>query len=99
MPEVRVPLHGELDATTSSSLRTSLLDAIQGHPGATIVVDLDDVSFMDSTALGALVGALRLAAASGGSVKVLDPHPRVAKVFELTGLSSLFGLNGDYASR
>ena len=57
-----------------------------------LVVDLDDVGFLDSTALGVLVGALKRARGEGGDVRIVCTQPRVRKVFEITRLDSAFDL-------
>ncbi len=55
-----------------------------------IVVDLTGVSFIDSTALGVLVGAYRRQEDAGGSFKLVVTEPRVLKVLEITDLTSVF---------
>jgi len=57
-----------------------------------LIVDLDDVGFLDSTALGVLVGALKRARGEGGDVRIVCTQPRVRKVFEITRLDSAFDL-------
>jgi len=57
-----------------------------------VVVDLLGVTFMDSTALGVLVGALKRCRQAGGSMRIVVADPRVLKVFEITGLTELFSL-------
>ena len=54
--------------------------------GRTLVVDLDQVSFIDSSGLAALVGAARRAAAHGASLQVVCAQPRIRQLFRLTGL-------------
>src|SRR4051812_3343235 len=58
---------GELDVYTAGDLRATLTDLVgQGH--VQLVVDLDAVTFMDSSGLDVLVGALKSARARGGSL-------------------------------
>jgi len=57
-----------------------------------LIVDLDDVGFLDSTALGVLVGALKRARMDNGEVRIACAQPRVLKVFEITRLDSAFDL-------
>jgi anti-sigma B factor antagonist len=82
---------GEIDIATAPSLREKLhsLFADGRHD---IVVDLDEVTFLDSTALGVLVGGLKRARTDGGELKVVCNQPRVRKVFEITRLDSAFDL-------
>ena len=49
-------LHGSLDIATSPTLRAALMEAAE-HKGHLLVVDLSQLDFLDSTGLGALIGA------------------------------------------
>jgi anti-sigma B factor antagonist len=60
---------------------------VSAHPsGRPLVVELDQVSFIDSAGLGALVGAAKRAAAHGASLHVACARPQVRQLFRLTGL-------------
>ena len=75
---------GEIDIATGAGLRERLSElAASGRP---LVVELDQVSFIDSAGLGALVGAARRAAAHGASLPVACARPQVRQLFRLTGL-------------
>jgi len=54
------------------------------------VVDLLGVTFLDSTALGVLVGALKRCREAGGDLRLVIAEPRILKVFEITGLTEVF---------
>ena len=51
-----------------------------------VVVDLNEVSFLDSTGIGVLVGALKRARERGGALHFCNAQARVKRVFEITGL-------------
>jgi len=80
---------GELDLFTSERLREKLADVLE-LGGRRILVDLTGVSFMDSTALGVLVGAGKTLQASGGQMVLVADDPRVQRVIEITGLARVF---------
>lgn len=84
-----VDVGGEIDVYTAPVLRDRLDDLIAGG-GYRLVVDLQDVTFMDSTALGVLVGRLKLVRAHGGSLRLVSSQDRVLKVFAITGLDKVF---------
>ena len=79
-----VTVAGEVDAHTAGAVRTAVEAAI--GPQARVVVDLTDVSFLDSTGLGVFVTALKHLHEQQGSLDLVITSPRVLKVFELTGL-------------
>ena len=79
-----VAVAGEVDIATVSLLRERLIElAASGCP---LIADLDQVSFIDSAGLGALVAAATRAAAYGGSLQVVCTRPQVRQLFRLTGL-------------
>ena len=84
-----IAVSGEIDVATAPQLREALHSVIaQGE--ATIVLDLLGVTFLDSTALGVLVGALKRCRELGGELHVVVADPRIVKIFEITGLTSVF---------
>jgi anti-sigma B factor antagonist len=87
-----VAVSGEVDVATAPTLRDRLQAAVaQDH--STIVVDLGGVTFLDSTALGVLVGALKRCRDAGGDLRLVAREPRVLKVFEITGLNEVFSIS------
>ena len=79
-----VAVAGEVDIATVTRLRESLFELAAS--GRSLVVDLDQVSFIDSSGLAALVGAARRAAAHGARLQVVCARPRTRQLFRLTGL-------------
>ena len=89
---VTVELRGEIDIAIASEVRQQLRAAIDGNPGALVIVDLSLVEFLDSSGLGALVGAHRYAHENGAALQVRAAQPNVAKVFKITGVDRIFDL-------
>ncbi len=82
---------GEIDIATAPSLREKLHSMLaENH--MQLIIDLDEVTFLDSTALGVLVGALKRVRTEGGELRIVCNQPRVRKVFEITLLDSAFDL-------
>jgi anti-sigma B factor antagonist len=75
---------GEIDISTVTPLRERLLEVATS--GAPLVVDLEQVSFIDSVGLAVLVGAAKRAAAHGGSLQVACALPKIRQLMRLTGL-------------
>jgi anti-sigma B factor antagonist len=86
-----IAVTGEIDVATAPQLRECLHDVI-ARGEVTIVLDLLGVTFLDSTALGVLVGALKRCRELGGELHVVVADPRIVKIFEITGLTSVFTL-------
>lgn len=84
-----VAASGEIDVATAPALRDRLVELIES--GTTrLVVDLEDVAFIDSTGLGVLVGAARRARGAEGDVRLVCTNSRILKVFSATGLDEVF---------
>jgi anti-sigma B factor antagonist len=88
-----VAMGGELDYEASPQLRARLVGAIKAG-GRRLVLDLSDVTFIDSTAIGVLAGTVaRLDEAGGGSLAVVSTNDKVLQIFEITGLDSVISLH------
>jgi anti-sigma B factor antagonist len=83
-------VEGELDLASAPSLKWALTDILAaGHDQ--VVVDLSLVSFIDSTALGVLVG-VKKNLTPGAKLAITCAHPDVLNIFELTGLDATFDI-------
>jgi anti-sigma B factor antagonist len=84
-------VHGEVDVSTAPELRSKLLAVAQSGQ-KTAVVDLTNVTFVDSTALGVLVSALKRFRSNGGDLRLVVTQPHITKVLEITGLTDVFAI-------
>jgi anti-sigma B factor antagonist len=85
---VVVSLAGELDLYNAEEVRDALLDATAGEPGV-VVVDLEEVRFIDSTALGVLIEA-RSRMADRGAFRLAAPGLETRRALEVSGLDRHF---------
>ncbi|GGM75954.1 anti-sigma factor antagonist [Thermopolyspora flexuosa] len=92
-----VAVEGELDLFTAPHLREEVRDAIK-KDGPTLVLDLSELSFMDSSGLSVLIEAWRLATSEGGCVSLANPQPPVARILRTTGLDRRIKVYPDVAS-
>jgi len=84
-------LTGEVDVYTSPRLKQELIDLIEAGC-VDIVVDLDALSFIDSSGLGVLVSGLRRAKEHGGTLRLVCTNDSILKIFRITGLDKVFPL-------
>jgi anti-sigma B factor antagonist len=86
---------GEIDLFTAPKLREQFLSALDDDSAADrLVVDLSQVSFMDSTGLGVLIGALRRVNERDGRMALVCEDGPVLRVLELTRLNEVFSIHG-----
>lgn len=88
-------LAGEIDLATSGQFRGVVDEAIA--EGASLVADVEEVTFMDSTMLRELLRAHRDIGAAGRRFILAAPQPPVRRLLELTGTSGLFSLGATRA--
>ena len=82
-------VRGEIDVATAPQLRERLL-GLAGRDRVVVIVDLTDVSFVDSTALGVLVSGAKRLRKGGGDLRLVVTEPHIAKVLAITGLTEVF---------
>lgn len=87
---VIVAVSGEVDAGGSERLRTRLDDVIDDESPLSLVVDLQELTFMDSTGLGVLVHALKRMRERGGDLTLSAPSPATRKLLAISGLDRIF---------
>lgn len=82
---------GDLDMSTTPRLRDRLLEVVESG-ARTVVVDLTDVGFMDSSGLGALVVAYKELRERDGWLGLAGVRPPVRKVFSITSVDRVIEL-------
>lgn len=89
---VTVALSGELDHCNAPKVRRQLDDILEDEEIIHLCLDLKDLTFMDSSGIGVLLGRLRLLEMRGGRLSVKNMSVTVAKLFHLTGLQRVIGI-------
>ena len=82
-------VRGEIDLFTAPELKQVLAESIEGGR-IRIIVDLTDTTFLDSTALGVLIGAVKRLRSRDGALAIVNIDENIAKTFEITGLDQIF---------
>jgi len=90
-------LQGEVDVANSEQVKNAALSLLASGVKR-LVVDLSRTEYIDSAGLGILVGLLKRASESGFTLLMAGAQPRVARVFEITGLNRVFVMCADVTS-
>ncbi len=86
-----IELEGEVDVYTAPQLKQQMIGLLEGG-AMELVVDLTKVEYLDSTALGVLIGGLKRLRERDGNMVLVCPSPRIRRVFEITGLDKIFDI-------
>lgn len=92
--ETEVPvikLAGEVDVYTAPQLKQQMISMLEAG-ARQILIDLTDVDYFDSTALGVLIGGLKRMRERDGNLSLVCPNARIRRVFEITGLDKIFDI-------
>ncbi len=84
-------LAGEFDVYTAPQLRERVVELVDGGTRH-VLADLRQVTFLDSTGLGALIGGLKRLRARDGSLTLVIGTDRIRRIFRVTGLDRAFVL-------
>lgn len=84
-------LAGELDYTNTERFRHDLQQAI-GQGRGDLVMDLTELTFCDSTGIQAFLNTRKTVQDRGGNIVLVNLHPRLERLFHLTGLAQAFGI-------
>lgn len=90
-----IVLSGEVDVYSAPKLRDTIKNLVE-EGRYRIVVDLEDVAFLDSTGLGVLVGGLKRVRHHQGDLGIICKQERILRIFRITGLTKVFTI---YSSR
>lgn len=81
-------LNGDLDVYSTGEVESALLEGLE--EGRTIVVDLSEVPFADSSGLGGLIGVYKKARARGIEIRLRNPKPIVSEILTITHMKKFF---------
>ena len=87
-----VVLGGEVDIYTAPRFRECMLELLDDGV-VQLVVDLSAVTFIDSTALGVLIGGVRRINSAGGAMSLVVGSRPVERVLGITGLDRVFAIH------
>src|ERR1700756_347549 len=89
-----VRLRGRLHVDSSPALRDQLVAMLQAQSPAAVIVDLADVTYVDSSGIATLIEALKMARLRQTTLCVQGLQGRLLHLFQVTGMSALFEKSG-----
>ncbi len=86
-------LEGELDVHNVKNLKSAVSESLENENGWTYILDLGEVSYLDSSGLGMLVYIKKEIGHEEGNLKIINIQSQVFNVFKLTRLDEFFDLS------
>ncbi|EEG29209.1 putative anti-sigma F factor antagonist [[Clostridium] methylpentosum DSM 5476] len=80
---------GEIDHHTAKDIREEIDHVAESALPTLLILDFTDVTFMDSSGIGLVMGRYKLMKEIGGETRVTNPSPHINKVMRLAGLDRL----------
>lgn len=87
-----IRLSGELDHHTAEELRSRVMDTLEINQVHHIILNLEHLTFMDSSGLGVILGRYKHVKSLGGEMVVCAISPVVKRLFEMSGLFKIIRL-------
>lgn len=82
-------IYGDIDHHTAKFYRSEIDSAIDQYQPHTLIIDFENVTFMDSSGIGLVMGRYKLMSQRSGEVLTANPPPYIRKVMILAGLNKL----------
>src|SRR5215467_11221952 len=89
-----VLLQGRLGIDSSPDLKDRLLAILRGQTPKVVIVDLANVSYVDTSGIATLLEAFKIARGRHIDLRLNGLQGRLARLFEVTGVSALFERSG-----
>jgi anti-sigma B factor antagonist len=86
-----ISVQGEIDVYTSPRVKETINELIEKE-NYNLIINLEEVRYIDSTGLGVLIGALKKVREHNGSINLICTNPQIKKIFNITGLVKIFGI-------
>ncbi len=86
-------LKGEIDHHNAVSIRQDIDFAVERHKPKELILDFEEVNFMDSSGIGLVMGRYKITKEYGGKVVVANSSAQIKKVMKLAGLEKLATIN------
>ncbi|HWI54237.1 MAG TPA: anti-sigma F factor antagonist [Desulfobacteria bacterium] len=84
-----VRVAGELDLVAAEQFRTEIDSAMEKNCSDNIILNLDEVRFIDSSGLGVILGRYKKVKMRGGKMALVSAPAQVKRILELSGVLNI----------
>ncbi len=89
---VTIYMDGELDHCSAQGIRRVLDGCLQDGQVKNMILDMEDITFMDSSGIGVILGRYKMLRQRGGKLSVRNMNAQVSKVFRLSGMHQIIDI-------
>lgn len=87
--QITAQIMGELDHHTAKYIRGDIDIAIKENNPQRLIIDFSNVTFMDSSGIGLVMGRYKIMSELSGTVMIANPPPYIRRVMQLSGIDKL----------
>ena len=91
---ITAALSGDIDHHAAREMRRELDEVIERSQPELLIIDMENVGFMDSSGIGLILGRLRAVRACGGDIIIKNARPEIAGVIKLSCFSAVIPVRG-----
>ena len=91
-----VSLAGELDHHEAKKAMESIEQAIEASMPREIILDMSELSFMDSSGIAIVLKMNRLLRLTNGKMRIVSPQPQPLKVLEAAGIGRIIPIKTEW---
>ncbi len=85
-------ISGEIDHRYAIQIRNEADRKIVTYPDKKLIIDLTDVTFMDSSAIGVIIGRYKLVMSLGGKMAIVSSNKTLDKILEMSGIGKIISI-------
>lgn len=85
-------IDGEIDHRYATRIRREADRKIVTYPDKPFLIDLTNVSFMDSSGIGVIIGRYKLVSSFGQRVIIVSSNPTVEKILDMSGIKKIINI-------
>ena len=83
----------EIDQHTSDKIRRKLDSEIELYNPRKVIFDFENITFMDSSGIGMILGRYKLTKILGGEFELINVNRRLKRIFDMSGVSKIIKIN------
>jgi len=92
---IKVDLFGEIDHHASLYIKEEIDNYLERHNIKKILFNFKDVTFMDSSGVGMIIGRYKKLQNIGGKIAVVNLSPKIRRIFQMSGIFHLVNYFND----